>query len=265
MENNSALFKRLELSDLEQNEFPDHDSASKFEILSLYKVKFTKMDNLLQFENLKALIISHAEISLPQRIGDLRKLERLTIVRSKLDTLPSFRELINLKWLILDSNQIGSIPQEITGLPNLYELSVTNNQITKLSIKELGKMKNLRILNIRNTPLDPDTILKLYQLVEKRDILTDIDIKETVVNHCHISKKPAPILHLKKQYNKEIQEEDVDISAVEMAYSDFGHAKRTNPQECTLWYMAAGVRERRQQRLKAKWKDYNLRVIFSLG
>ncbi len=68
-------------------------------------------------ENLRRLKIVHRRIELPNKIGQLEKLEELTLSDCDLDSLPQqIGKLTNLKILSLENNKLTNVPIEIGNL-----------------------------------------------------------------------------------------------------------------------------------------------------
>eukprot|EP00794_Sanderia_malayensis_P009080 gene9080-10049_t len=121
--------------------------------------------------------------SLPENIGMLKKLTDLhlgstmfELERSNfqsgnwLSRIPeSFVELVNLKKVHLDENQITELPCKIGNLVNLEWLDLGQNQLENLpdSICQLGKLTYLQLSKNRLRYL-PDDIGKLVSLIELR-------------------------------------------------------------------------------------------------
>jgi Leucine-rich repeat (LRR) protein len=92
--------------------------------------------------------------SIPDRISELTKLEKLFIGRNDIKYVPaSIGELKNLKVFSAQYNEIDSLPDEICDLPNLEQLWLNQNKLTSLP-DSLGKLKNLEILQVKFNFLD---------------------------------------------------------------------------------------------------------------
>jgi hypothetical protein len=78
--------------------------------------------------------------------------------------------LKNLKYLILSSNQIKIIPEEIGELKNLKYLYLDSNQI-EIIPKEIGELKNLEYLNLYSNQMDKSSIfLELSNIFDSNDL-----------------------------------------------------------------------------------------------
>ena len=65
---------------------------------------------------------------------------------------PELGQLVNLQELDLEDNQLTSIPSELGQLSNLKYLYLTNNQLVSIP-KELGQLSNLVVLYLTNNQL----------------------------------------------------------------------------------------------------------------
>ena len=92
-----------------------------------------------------------------------KKVHQLTMLKTKLKIkVNDVIELINLKILDLDNNQLTTILQEIGQLTNLQRLNLDNNQLTTIPL-EIGQLTNLQILHLSNNKLTtiPQEIKKM--------------------------------------------------------------------------------------------------------
>ncbi len=89
--------------------------------------------------------------SLPNSIGDLTKLETLSIITDNLHGEIPLRlfELTNLKTLTISECKLsGSLPKEIGNLTNLEVLGLEANNLEGSIPAEIGNLKNLRFLSL---------------------------------------------------------------------------------------------------------------------
>ena len=124
--------------------------------LNLSRKGLTKFpDEVFENKELRVLRLYGNEIdSIPDRISELTKLEKLYIGRNDLKYIPaSIGELKNLKIFSAQFNEIKSLPDEICNLPNLEQLWMNQNQLMSLP-DSLGKLKNLEILQMKFNQLD---------------------------------------------------------------------------------------------------------------
>ena len=85
---------------------------------------------------------------------------------------PGIGKLLNLRVLMLDTNEIHEIPQEICLLTSLERLSLSNNHLTSLP-DSFKSLKNLRSLHITNNRVEafpmPVTELRNLQFLDMSD------------------------------------------------------------------------------------------------
>lgn len=93
-------------------------------------------------------------MSLPESIGNLQKLEELSVIRNaSLGTLPAaIGNLSQLRILRLDDCALTEIPDTLQGLVSLEELNLMTNEFTSLP-SSLGSLLLLDRLTITNTNL----------------------------------------------------------------------------------------------------------------
>ncbi|MGH1385652.1 COR domain-containing protein [Kordia sp.] len=118
-------------------------------------------ENLSPFEEAKKLILQNAELKekalhihlgnlteLPVEVCDLKHLEILCLHSNKLKFLPeNFKNLSNLKRLILDDNNFHEIPKVLYEMKTLRSLSLSNNKISSIEdgIKSFGDLDFLEL------------------------------------------------------------------------------------------------------------------------
>lgn len=105
---------------------------------------------LLPLVDLKILVLdSNSLASLPDEIGALKSLEKLSLKNNQLSSLnPSVGSLTSLRFLLLASNQLAELP-DMGGLAALEELDASSNAITKVT-PTLGACQKLKTLNLDN-------------------------------------------------------------------------------------------------------------------
>lgn len=111
-------------------------------------------DNIGEMENLQDLSFRDCNNirSVSHNIGHLRKLKRLDLCRTRMNSVPNFiLYMPMLEVLNLDNNNIEEIPDQIDNLKNLTELNLGMNPIAYLpdSFSNLNKLTDL------NLTLDP--------------------------------------------------------------------------------------------------------------
>lgn len=120
--------------------------------------------------DLEVLKIEHNAISsLPENIGDLKKLDTLTLYNNqdskKLVSLPeSFGELKNLKYLDMSGMGLRNIPESFSNLTELNYLNLELNAIQKLP-NDFGNLKKLETFRGPSLDVDiPDSFSNLENL-----------------------------------------------------------------------------------------------------
>ena len=91
-----------------------------------------ELAKVCQLTNLKTLDLTGNNLAvLPDRIGDLRKLEELTLTFNNLpvEEIAKVATLTHLKSLNISSNNLGSLPLQLGQLRNLKTLDISDNHI----------------------------------------------------------------------------------------------------------------------------------------
>ena len=104
--------------------------------------------------------------TLPENIGDLSALTKLSLINNEFTSLPgSITNLVSLEQLLLESNQLTSLPDDFGNLINLKELNLNSNQIEQLP-ETIGSLISLEKLWANNNQLVylPESIGNLIQL-----------------------------------------------------------------------------------------------------
>ena len=104
---------------------------------------------------------------IPSYVFDMPDLKILSLKNNRIRSIPSrdIAKLHKLVGLLLDDNQLTSLPDTIGTLKNLVTLDVYNNQLTSLP-ESIGNLKTLENVSIRNNKLEslPESIGKLNNL-----------------------------------------------------------------------------------------------------
>ena len=141
-------------------------------IESSFKGKPVVWGGITKIENLEELRIEGRYTSIPEDIGNLSKLRIIYIEKTLIDHIPEsfcnltnlstalinynpfltnlpncFGDLINLKHLKLNWNNIETLPESIVNLKNLEYLYLYRNNLTKLP-HSIGDLQSLQILDI---------------------------------------------------------------------------------------------------------------------
>jgi hypothetical protein len=103
-------------------------------------------------------ISSNALTSLPESVGNLRRLTKLDASNNKLEYLPNeIGKLVLLDDLNLNNNCLVRLPDELCKLSNLTALRLCNNKLTSLP-RHFFKLKQLCYVNVNNNDLDTSTL-----------------------------------------------------------------------------------------------------------
>ena len=90
---------------------------------------------------------------LPNRIGELAALERLTLVHNKIRSLPeAIGQLTMLTILNLNANELTSLPETISQLTMLKILKLNANRLSSLP-ETIDQLAHLQELDVQNNPL----------------------------------------------------------------------------------------------------------------
>jgi len=167
----SSLLSSNDVSDIEEG----------FKLISEYRILPENVKALMRFEPIfclnygfidvlegeKELNCFNQEIAiLPEEIGKLLNLEKISLRGNNLGTLPkNIGKLINLEELNLFDNKISYLPNEIIQLRELKELNLGCNELEELP-KNIGDLTNLEYLDLEENNLKtlPDSIKKLGKL-----------------------------------------------------------------------------------------------------
>ncbi|MDE2762273.1 MAG: hypothetical protein OXQ94_07015 [Gemmatimonadota bacterium] len=125
-----------------------------------------------------SMLLNDLDGPIPPEIGELSKLEVLSLVNSRLrapgltGTIPAaLARLSNLRHLNLNSNSLnGSIPTELGGLANLQELLLPYNFLSGSIPGELGDLDDLRRLSLHGNRLEGSIPAELGDLSQLRSL-----------------------------------------------------------------------------------------------
>jgi len=102
---------------------------------------------------LTELYIDTKMTHLPNEIGKLKRLHKISIVNAGLESLPnSIGDLSLLIFLILTNNSLSSLPTTMTNLRSLQHLKLSDNPNLR-SIESLNGYPSLQFLDTRNCPI----------------------------------------------------------------------------------------------------------------
>ncbi len=111
---------------------------------------------------------SNGLTTIPESIGNLTRLNDLSLYQNQLDRLPeSIGNLTNLTWLNIAENKLTWLPESFYNLTNLTWLELCENKFTYLS-EEFGNFTNLTCLDSNCNELTtlPSNIGQLTSLTE---------------------------------------------------------------------------------------------------
>ena len=150
---------------------------------------------------------SYRLTKLPPQIGDLKKLEYLSLGFNKLTTLPpQIGKLENLRVLHLNNNKLKSLPSTIGKLTKLEKLDLSSNALESLP-PQIGLCENLKKLNLDKNKLKtlPKEIIKLknISIVANRNPNLTIPyiLKNKNITVFHHYKSFDPNVLYEKEYN----------------------------------------------------------------
>lgn len=141
------------------------DAVSNAESAKRLSIMFPEYDlgkhgqDFLKLQRLKSLYIQGTvnlnahNFSLPEEIGELAKLQKLTLLNVPLATFPDWiGKLTNLTYLMVRSNDVTEIPPFIKNLKKLHTLRVENCELKSIP-EELKQLSNLRIVSLVDTKI----------------------------------------------------------------------------------------------------------------
>ncbi len=106
--------------------------------------------------------------SLPESIGDLKWLQKLSLINNKLTKLPnSFGKLESLEILWLNKNKIVQLPESFGNLKSLKNLDMSNNKLSSLP-ESFGNLSSINVLQMQGNKLEslPNSFGNLKSLRE---------------------------------------------------------------------------------------------------
>ncbi len=149
-------------------------------VLKLHKNKLTYLPPLSYKLRVLNLFLNNLS-EIPQDVLLMHDLESLAFGVSKLDHLPSFATLSNLRWLTLAINEFNTIPDDLCGLTKLETLVLAKNKLTQLPAA-IGDLTALRSLTVYHNDISrlPASFydLRLRRLNVARNPLTNTRVQE---------------------------------------------------------------------------------------
>lgn len=103
---------------------------------------------------------------LDDKLLDMKELEHLVIVNSKLVRIPEYMsQLVHLRHCSLAGGELSRIPAHLMDMPALEYLNLNNNQLSEISAFDLPNLKYLHLTNNRLKTL-PENLPELPKLEE---------------------------------------------------------------------------------------------------
>lgn len=123
---------------------------------------FKKLENLEElFIQGDISIWSDNEFELPDEIGQLKKIEKLTLLNLPIKDFPHWTlNLKRLKYLMIRGTDINILPSSINQLSELTTLRIENCPLTALptELKEMKKLKELGLSDTMLTKIDKENL-----------------------------------------------------------------------------------------------------------
>ncbi|XP_057337579.1 protein artichoke-like [Microplitis mediator] len=152
--------------------------------------------------NLEFLSISNSELQGidSNSFRDLTNLRHLDLSFNILREMPVvLRYLVNLKTLLLNNNQIETIP-DISVIVSLEHFSIANNKIGSMDCSTFSGLSNLKKLNLSNNALSKFVSGSLDDLIllEELDFLADLSLTEAKnLTYLNIGGNPLTLINIK--------------------------------------------------------------------
>ena len=153
----------------------------------VYRLKITKLakkdslpEELFQLTELRELTVKGCKLFLlNQNIGKLTKLQYLNLDHNKLLRLPeTLGNLTDLRTLVISRNIVETLPESIGNLHQLATIDAWGNPLFVLPHSITNISKTLKVLDLRQIPLNKWE----YEAMEV--LLPDTDIKFTDICEC---------------------------------------------------------------------------------
>ncbi|CAD5119948.1 DgyrCDS8529 [Dimorphilus gyrociliatus] len=205
--NMSSTLRKLDISCLALRSVPDEMISTLYYLERLdmsYNLledegipeKLRELDDLIDFD------VSHNRLTqLPKVLLKLKKISRLKVGHNQLKTINGIEKLRRLVQLVLEHNQIDSIPKDIYGLKRLEYLHLATNSIRNID-SDVKNLKHTKIIDISNN--------KLAHIPSELFLLPQLELLN--LSHNKISKMPQ--LTVRGKPKRLI--ENVDLSANEL-------------------------------------------------
>ena len=140
----------LNLSKCDLEEVPNLLAFEKLQILNLSHNKIGHIEGLDKLANLQSLYLSGNQLVRIEGLDKLANLQSLDLSENQLVRIEGLDKLTNLQSLDLSGNQLVRI-EGLDQLTNLQSLNLSSNQLVR--IEGLDKLTNLQSLNLWNNQL----------------------------------------------------------------------------------------------------------------
>ncbi len=154
---------------------------------------FKKLENLEElFIQGDITICSDNKFQLPDEIGQLKKLEKLTLLNLPIKDFPHWTlNLKRLKYLMIRGTDIDILPSSINQLSELTTLRIENCPLTVLptELKEMKKLKELGLSDTMLTKIDKKylpTSLKKINLAGTQLFDAVIELADRQIKQGHV-------------------------------------------------------------------------------
>lgn len=149
---------------------------------------FIKLENLRELFIRGDVSVYHDDtFELPEEIGQLKKIEKLTLLNLPVKDFPQWiLYLKRLKYLMIRGTDVQILPGSVKLLSELKTLRIENCPLTALppDLKEMGKLRNLGLSDTKLTTINQETLppsLRIINLEGTRLFGTEIKINGRVL------------------------------------------------------------------------------------
>jgi hypothetical protein len=168
---------------------------------------------IISTKDLINLVLNHGKATVfPPIVGRLTSIQRLELTHNELETLPDhLSNLVNLYDLNVSNNKLESLPAFVSNFGKLQILKATHNQLKEVP-SELCQCGNLRMLDLSNNP----TITSLPENLGDLKKLRVLNLRD-----CKLTKLPHSIGEL-----EDLELLDLRGNALTQLPESFGNLKK---------------------------------------
>ena len=131
----------------------EHADWSKLKSLDLSFRRLRAIDNLVTLDALVTLRLDNNNLTKIENLGHLSSLTWLDLSYNKISCVEGLDSLVKLRDLSLFSNELTTIGEALSTLPELSVLSIGDNNISSLDeLQPLRKLPGLRALTACGNP-----------------------------------------------------------------------------------------------------------------